>query len=150
MLQEKLMDDLRQAMKSGDKQRRSIIQLVRAGIKNAEIAQQKTLDDAGVLSVISKEVKQHRESIAEFKKGNRQDLVDKEEAELAILLEYLPQQISREEIIAAARQVIKEVGAQGPKDKGTVMQKLMPQLKGKAEGREINDIVTGLLSGSIS
>jgi len=150
MLQEKLMDDLRQAMKSGDKQRRSIIQLVRAGIKNAEIAQQKTLDDAGVLSVISKEVKQHRESIAEFKKGNRQDLVDKEEAELAILLEYLPQQISREEIISAARQVINEVGAQGPKDKGTVMQKLMPQLKGKAEGREINDIVTGLLSGSIS
>lgn len=144
------MDDLRQAMKSGDKQRRSIIQLVRAGIKNAEIAQQKTLDDAGVLSVISKEVKQHRESIAEFKKGNRQDLVDKEEAELAILLEYLPQQISREEIISAARQVIKEVGAQGPKEKGMVMQKLMPQLKGKAEGREINDIVTGLLSGSIS
>ncbi len=150
MLQEKLMDDLRQAMKSGDKQRRSIIQLVRAGIKNAEIAQQKTLDDAGVISVISKEVKQHRESIAEFKKGNRQDLVDKEEAELAILLEYLPQQISREEIISAARQVINEVGAQGLKDKGTVMQKLMPQLKGKAEGREINDIVTGLLSGSIS
>jgi len=150
MLQEKLTNDLRQAMKSGDKQRRSIIQLVRAGIKNAEIAQQKTLDDAGVLGVIAREVKQHRESIAEFKKGDRQDLVAKEEAELAILLEYLPQQISRDEIIAAARQVIKEVSAQGPGDKGKVMQKLMPQLKGKAEGRDINDIVTGLLSGTIS
>jgi uncharacterized protein YqeY len=144
------MDDLKVAMKSGDKQRKLVISLVRASIKNAEIAKQKTLDDAGVIDVIVKEAKQHRESIAEFKKGNRQDLVAKEEAELAILLEYLPQQMPREEIIAVARQVIKEVGAQGPGDKGKVMQKLMPQLKGKAEGREINDIVTGLLSGSLS
>ena len=150
MLQEKLMVDLKVAMKGGDKLRRSVIRLVRAGIKNAEIAQQKTLDDAGVISVISKEVKQHRESIAEFKKGNRPDLVAKEEAELAVLLEYLPKQLSRDEIVAAARQVIKEVDAQGPKDKGGVMQKLMPQLKGSAEGRVVNDVVTELLSGTIS
>lgn len=127
-----------------------VIQMVRAGIKNAEIAKQKTLDDAGVIDVITKEVKQRKESIEEFKKGNRQDLVAKEEAELAILLEYLPKQMSREEIISAARQAIKEVEAQGPKDKGKVMQKLMPQLKGKAEGSVINEIVTGLLSGTIS
>ena len=150
MLQEKLMEDLKASMKSGDKQRKLVISLVRASIKNAEIAKQKTLDDAGVIDVLNKEAKQRRESITEFKKGNRSDLVAKEEAELAILLEYLPKQISREEIISAAREVIKEVGAQGPGDKGKVMQKLMPQLKGKAEGREINDIVTGLLSGSIS
>jgi len=150
MLQEKLMNDLKAAMKGGDKQRKLVISLIRAGIKNAEIAKQKTLDDAGVLDVIAKEARQRRESISEFKKGNRPDLVAKEEAELAILLEYLPQQISREEIIAAARQVIKEVGAQGPGDKGKVMQKLMPQLKGKAEGSTINEIVTGLLSGTIS
>ncbi|MCX5995073.1 MAG: GatB/YqeY domain-containing protein [Chloroflexi bacterium] len=150
MLQEKLMNDLKAAMKGRDRLRQLVIQLVRAGIQNAEIAQQKTLDDAGVLGVIAKEAKQRRESIVAFKKGNRPDLVAKEEAELAILLEYLPQQISREEIIAAARQVIKEVGAQGPGDKGKVMQKLMPQLKGKAEGRDINDIVTGLLSSPIS
>jgi len=145
-----LMDDLKAAMKGRDRSRQLVIQLVRAGIKNAEIAQQKTLDDAGVLGVIAKEAKQRRESIAAFKKGNRPDLVAKEEAELAILLEYLPQQISREEIIAVACQVIKEVGAQGPGDKGKVMQKLMPQLKGKAEGSAINEIVIGLLSDTIS
>jgi len=150
MLQEKLMDDLKASMRSGDKPRKLVISLVRASIHNAEIAKQKTLDDAGVIDVITKEAKQRRESITEFKKGNRPDLVAKEEAELAILLEYLPQQISREEIIAAARQVIKEVGAQGAGDKGKVMQKLMPQLKGKAEGGTINEIVTGLLNGTIS
>jgi uncharacterized protein YqeY len=148
MLHEKLMADLRHAMKSGDKMRLEVLRMVRASVQNAEIAQQKSLDDPDILGIIAKEVKQHRESIAEFKKGNRQDLVDKEEAELAILLEYLPEQISREKIAAAARQVIEEVGAIGPGDKGKVMQKLIPQLKGKAEGREINDVVTELLSGS--
>jgi len=149
MLQEKLVADLKGAMKSGDKTRLEVIRLLRASIKNAEIKQQKSLEDPDILGVIAKEAKQRRESIAEFAKGNRQDLVDKEEAELAILLEYLPQQISREEIVAAARQVIEEVGARGPGDKGKVMQKLMPQLKGKAEGRDINETVTELLGGSL-
>lgn len=148
MLQEKLMADLKGAMKKGDKVRQSVIRLVRAGVKNAEIAQQGSLDDSGVLGVIAKEARQRRESIAEFKKGNRQDLVAKEEAELAILLEYLPLQMSREEIVAAARQVIEEVGAQGPGDKGKVMSRLIAQLKGKAEGREINEVVTELLTSS--
>jgi len=147
MLQEKLMDDLKAAMKGRDKLRHLVISLVRAAIKNAEIAQQRTMEDPDVLGIIAKEAKLRRESIEAFKKGDRPDLVAKEEAELAILLEYLPKQISRDEIIAAARQVIAEVGAQGPADKGKVMPKLMPQLKGKAEGREINDIVTKLLSG---
>jgi uncharacterized protein YqeY len=147
MLQEKLMDDLKAAMKSRDKVRHLVISMVRAAIKNAEIAQQRTMEDPDVLGIIAKEVKLRRESIEEFKKGNRPDLIAKEEAELAILFEYLPKQMSRDEIIAAARQVIAEVGAQGPADKGKVMPKLMPQLKGKAEGREINDIVTKLLSG---
>lgn len=147
-MQEKLMTDLREAMKSGDKIRLEVLRMVRASIKNAEIAQQKSLDDPDILGIIVKEGKQRRESIAEFKKANRQDLVDKEEAELAILLEYLPEQISREEIVATARRVIEEVEARGPGDKGKVMQKLMPQLKGKAEGREINEVVTELLSGS--
>lgn len=148
MLQEKLMADLKEAMKGGDKTRLEVIRLVRARIKNTEIAHQKGLDDPDVLDVIAKEAKQRRESITEFKKADRQDLLDKEEAELAILLEYLPQQMSREEIIAAARGVIEEMGAQGPGDKGKVMQKLIPQLKGKAEGRDINEVVTELLSGS--
>jgi uncharacterized protein YqeY len=122
--------------------------MVRASTKNEEIKQQKSLEDADIFGIIAKEARQRRESITEFTKGNRQDLVEKEEAELAILLEYLPQQISREEIVAAASQVIEEVGALGPGDKGKVMQKLMPQLKGKAEGRDINEVVTGLLGGS--
>lgn len=147
MLQEKLMDDLKAAMKGRDKLRHLVISLVRAAIKNAEIAEQRTMEDPDVLGIIAKEAKLRRESIEAFKKGDRPDLVAKEEAELAILLEYLPKQMSRDEIIAAARQVIAEVGAQGPADKGKVMPKLMPQLKGKAEGREINDIVTKLLSG---
>jgi uncharacterized protein YqeY len=146
MLAEKLMVDLKETMKSGDKLRLSVIRQLRADIKNAEIAKQKSLDDSDVLGVISKSAKQRRESIAEFKKGDRQDLVAKEEAELAIILEYLPQQMSREEIIVAARQVIEEVGARGPGDKGRVMSKIISQLKGKAEGREINEVVTELLS----
>jgi len=146
-LQQKLMADLRQAMKQGDNQRRSLLRLVLAGVKNAEIDKGVPLDDSGIVDVISREVKRHRESIAEFSKGNRQDLVAKEEAELAILLEYLPQQMSREEIEEAARSAIEQVGARGPGDKGKVMSQLMPQLKGRAQGREINEVVLELLVG---
>lgn len=149
-LQEKIAADLIQAQKSGAKARVSALRLVRAGVKNAEIAkgvaERASLDDAGVIDIISREVKQHRESIAEFIKGNRQDLVDKEEAELAALLEYLPRQISREEISEAARKVIEQVEARGPGDKGKVMSRLMPQLKGKADGREVSDVVAELLA----
>ena len=146
-LQERLTADLRQAQKAGDRARVSALRLVRAGVKNAEIAKGAPLDDAGVIDVIAREVKQHRESIAEFAKGNRQDLVAKEEAELATLFEYLPRQMSREEVVAAARQVIEQVGARGPGDKGKVMSQLMPQLKGKADGHEVSDVVSDLLSG---
>jgi uncharacterized protein YqeY len=147
MLQDKVADDLRQAQKSGDKARVTVLRLVKAGVKNAEIAKGAPMDDAGVIDVITREVKQHRESITEFTKGNRQDLVAKEEAELATLLEYLPKQMSREEVMAIVRQVIEQVGATGPGDKGKVMSHLMPQLKGRADGREANDIVTELLTG---
>ena len=145
-LKQKLMDDLKQAMRGGDKVRRSVIRLVMAAIKNAEIARQAALDDTDVLGIIAKEVRQRRESIEAFRLGNRHDLVAQEEAELAILNEYLPQQMTREEIIVAARRVIEEIGAQGPSDKGKVMPKLIAQLKGKADGREINAVVTELLS----
>jgi uncharacterized protein YqeY len=146
-LQDKVSGDLRQAQKSGDKARMTVLRLIKAGVKNAEIAQGTPIDDAGVIDVITREVKQHRESISEFTKGNRQDLIAKEEAELATLLEYLPKQMSREEVMAVVRQVIEQVGATGPGDKGKVMSQLMPQLKGRADGREANDIVTELLAG---
>ena len=145
-LKQKLVEDLKQALRGGDKVRRSVIRLVMAAIKNAEIARQVTLEDADILGVIAKEARQRRESIEAFRQGNRQDLVAQEEAELAILQQYLPQQMSREEVIAAARRVIEEVGAQGLGDKGKVMPKLIVQLKGRADGQEINAVVTELLA----
>ena len=145
-LKQKLTDDLKQAMKGGDTVSRSVIRLLLASVKNAEIAKRTTLDDADLLGIIAKEVRQRQESIESFKQGNRQDLVAKEEVEMAILQGYLPQQMTREEIVEAARRVIAEVGAQGPGDKGRVMPKLIPQLKGRADGREINTVVTELLA----
>ena len=145
-LKQKLMDDLKQAMRDGDKVRRSVIRLVMSAMKNTEISRQSALDNADILGIIAKEVRQRHESIEAFRLGNRQDLVAQEEAELAILNEYLPPQMTRSEIIAEARRVIKEVGAQGLSNKGKVMPQLISQLKGKADGREINAIVTELLT----
>ena len=144
-LKQTLADDLKQAMKSGDKVSRSVIRLVLSAIQNTEITRQTTLGNTDILGIITKEARQRRESIESFKQGNRPDLVIQEEAELAILQKYLPQQLTREEIIDAARRVIKEVAAKGPNDKGKVMSKLIAQLKGKADGREINATVTELL-----
>ena len=145
-LKERLNNDLKQAVKGGDKVRRSVIRLVLAAIQNAEIARQAALEDSDILGVIAKEARQREESIEAFKKGNRQDLVTQEQAELAILQEYLPQQMTRDEIVAEARRVIEETGAQGPGDKGKVMPKIIAQLKGRADGREINEVVTELLT----
>ncbi len=126
--------------------RQSVIRMSRSEIKNAEIAQGKPLDEEGVLAVLSKEAKKRRESIAEFERANRPDLVAKEKAELAILLEYLPPQLSREEIAEMAKRVIDEVGAKGAEGKGKVMASLMPQLKGKADGKLVSEVVIELLS----
>jgi len=145
-LKQKLADDLKQALKGGDKVRRSVIRLVMSAIKNAEIARQSVLGDADILGIIAKEARQRRESIEAFKQGNRQDLVAQEEAELAILEGYLPQQMTREEIIQAACRIIEEVGAQGPCYKGKVMPTLIAQLKGRYDGRELNAVVTDLLT----
>jgi len=146
-LQERLNADLKEAMKSGDKSRVAVLRMTKAAIKNAEIAKGGALDDSGTLEVISKEVKKRRDSIAEFKRANRQEMVAQEEAEIDVVLEYLPQQMTEQEIESAARAVIEETGAQGPHDKGKVMSKLMPQLKGKADGQLINQTVTRLLGG---
>lgn len=145
-LKEKLNSDLREAMRGGDKMRRSVIRLVLAAVQNAEIARQAAVENSDILGIIAKEARQHQESIEAFREGNRQDLVVQEEAELAILQGYLPQQVTRDEIVAEARRIIEEVGAQGSSDKGKVMPKLIAELKGKADGREINAVVTELLS----
>ena len=145
-LKKRISDDLKQAMRSGDTVKRDTLRMLMASINNAEIAKQSALSDADILGVISKDVKRHQESIDAFKKGNRADLVAKEEAEMVILQSYLPKQMSRDEVMAVAREVIAAVGATGPGDKGKVMQQLMPKLKGRADGKEVNDVVTQLLS----
>ncbi|MBN1692128.1 MAG: GatB/YqeY domain-containing protein [Dehalococcoidales bacterium] len=144
-LEKKLAEDMKQAMKSGDTLKRDTLRMLIASVKNAWMAKQADLTDADVLVVISKEVKRRQESIDAFKKGGRTDLVVKEEAEMVVLQAYLPEQLSHAEIVAAVKEVIGTVGAQGLGDKGKVMQQLMPKLKGKADGKEINDVVTKLL-----
>ncbi len=145
-LKDRLATDLKEAIRSGDERRKIAIRMVTAAVKKAEVAQGRPLDDAGVLKLISKEARQRRDSIEQFQKGGRQDLVDQEEAELAVLLPYLPPAMSREEIVQAAREVIAQVGASGPADKGKVMPVLIAELAGRAEGREINEVVTELLA----
>jgi uncharacterized protein len=145
-LKDKLLNDQLEATRQKDTVRVSTLRMVRAAINNAEIEQGHVLDDAGVLDVIARDVKRHRDSIAEFNKGNRPDLSQKEEAELAILLSYLPQQMSAQEIEVLARAAIGQVGAKGPSDMGKVMGVLMPQLKGKADSRLISQVVQSLLA----
>ncbi|MGA2368597.1 MAG: GatB/YqeY domain-containing protein [Dehalococcoidia bacterium] len=144
-LQEKLNTDLKTAMRARDEVRMLVLRSLLSAMNYAEIAKQKKLDDGGIIEVISKEIKQRRESIEAYEKGNRPDLVNQEKAEMAVLQEYMPAQMGREEVTALVQKVIEEVGAKGAGDKGKVMQKLMPQVKGKADGSEVNNIVTELL-----
>ncbi len=145
-LRQKLNDDLKEAMRSGEKVKVAVIRLLTSAIKNAEIARMAPATDGDILGVIAKEIKQRQESIEAFKAGNRQDLVDKESAEMAVLQSYQPKQMTIEEVEAEAKRIIKETGAAGIRDKGKVMPKIIAELKGKADGRQINDVVTKLLS----
>ena len=145
-LKDKIQESLKLALKQQQKVELSTLRLLLAEIKNTEIAQQKPADDSKVLEVIAREAKRHRESIEAFKKGNRADLVAQEEAELTVLLSYLPEQMSRAEIVTAAQHLVELIGAKGPNDKGKVMAQLMPQLKGKADGKEVSEIVSELLA----
>ena len=119
-MKSRLEDDLRQAMRDRDTLRRDVIRYMRSEIRNQEIRVQDDLDDQGVIQVLSRQAQQRRDSIEAFSEANRNDLVEKEQAELAIIIEYLPQQMSREEITELVRQVVTEVGAEGPGDMGKV------------------------------
>ena len=145
-LQERLVEDLHQAMRQQDDLRRSTLRLLRAAIHNEEIAQGKPLDDAAMLAVLSRQARQRQESIEAYRTGNRLDLAEQEERELTILREYLPQPLSHERLVELIREVIQEVGATGPREMGKVMSRLMPQVRGRAEGAEVSKIVTELLS----
>jgi uncharacterized protein len=145
-LQNRITEDIKQAMKAGDTVKRDTLRMLLSSVKNAANAKLAPLDETEVVAVVAKDVKRHLESIDAFKKGNRPDLVAKEEAEMVILQAYMPAQASRDEIVKVVKEVIAAVGAKGPGDKGKVMQQVMPRLKGKAEGKDINDVVTQLLS----
>lgn len=144
-LKETLPVELKDALRAGDKMKLATIRLILSAVNYAEIDQQKQLDDQGVHAVIAKMIKQRKESIEAFTAGNRQDLVDKEQAELNILESYMPKQLTRDEIVVEAKKVIAEVGANKPQDMGKVMGKLTPMLRGKADGKEVASVVTELL-----
>lgn len=140
-LKQVLLDDMKAAMKDKDTLRKNVITMVRAGILQIEKDKKIELDDEGILEVIAKAVKQRKDSIPEFQKGNRPDLVEDLEREIDILMAYLPQQLSEDELDVIVSQTIFDVGAQSAKDIGKVMKALLPKVKGRADGRLVNELV---------
>ena len=143
---EQIDTDLKQALRSGDKLRVNTLRGLKSAIKYAEIEAGGELDEQQVVGVIAKQAKQRRDSIAEFEKAGRTDLVEQEAAELAIIEQYLPAQMSEAEIRAKAQDVISELGVTDMKGMGLVMKRLMPELQGQADGKVVSDVVRQLLS----
>ncbi|MEW5852580.1 MAG: GatB/YqeY domain-containing protein [Myxococcota bacterium] len=146
-LRDQIDADMKAAMKAQEKARLDALRLIKNEIRKKEIDEKITLDDAGVHGVLSKLAKQRQDSIEQYKAGGRQDLVDKESAELALIQGYLPQQMSEAELKAVVADAIKESGAAGPKDMGKVMGVLMPKVKGRADGKLVNQLVKAALGG---
>jgi uncharacterized protein YqeY len=144
-LNERLNEDMKQAMKSQDKFTLSVIRMVRSAIRNIEIDKKKTLNDQEVLDILSREIKQRKDSLQEFEKAGRDDLADKVKAEIEILNQYLPQQLSEDEVKELVKETIQEIGASTKADMGKVMGAMMPKVKGRADGRLVNQIVQQLL-----
>ena len=144
-VQDRLTDDLKTAMKGRDELTRDVVRLMLSGIKNAEIDKRGALDEAGVTDVLSRMVRQYRESITAYRDGGREPAAVKEEAELAVVMRYLPEQLGPEEIRALAATAAAEVGASGPSDRGKVMGVLMPQLRGRADGSVVSGVVGEVL-----
>ena len=145
-LREKLEEDIRNAMRGREQARLDTLRFLKSQVQLTEKDQRKALDEAGVIEVIAKQARERRESLEMFKQGNRPDLVAKESAALAVLEEYLPAQLSREELTQIIQQVIQEVGATSPRDRGKVMGRVMPQVRGRADGAEVNALVTELMT----
>lgn len=145
-LRDKLVEEMKTAMKARDEGKVSAIRMVRSAVKNKEIDLGKVLDDREVTEVIASLVKQRRESIRLFREAGRNDLVAKEERELSILMDFLPQQLDRNEIAGIVEEVIAESGAQGLRDMGKVMKLVMPRVSGRADGNAVSEIVREKLS----
>ena len=145
-LKDKLMEEFKSSMRSKDTIRKNTVTMVRAAIKQREVDERIELGDEEVLEIISKQLKEKKMAIEEFRKGNRQDLVDLTEAEMSILLEYLPKQLSEEEVEQIVRETIDEIGATSLKEIGTIMKTVMPKVKGRADGNMINQAVRKILN----
>lgn len=145
-IKEQLQEDIKSAMRAKDSARLSTLRLVTAAIKQKEVDERVELNDAAVLAVLEKMIKQRKDSIAQFQAGGRQDLVDIEQAELAILTTYMPAQLSEAEVTAAIQAAIAQVGAAGPQDMGKVMAVIKPQLAGKADMGLVSQILKSKLA----
>jgi uncharacterized protein YqeY len=145
-LEERLVEEMKEAMKSNEKVRLSTIRMIRSSVKNKEIELRKPLDDEEIQKVIQGMVRKGEESLEQFKLGGRMDLVEKESKEIEILKSYLPQSLTQEETIKIVDQTIQEVQATSLKDLGKVMKSVMPKLQGKADGKLINQLVKERLS----
>jgi len=146
-LKERLDQDLKAAMREKAQLKLDTIRMLKSAIKYREIELMKPLDDAGVLSVIASEIKRRRDSVEQYRAGNRPELAEKEEREIALLQGYLPTQLSEDEVRAKVDEAVAKVGAQGPKDMGAVMKALLPEVQGRAEGKVVSDLVKARLSG---
>jgi uncharacterized protein YqeY len=144
---ERLQEDLKNAMKSGDARRRDTLRLIASAIKQVEVDSRTTLSEEQVYGVLVSEAKKRRDSIDEALKAGRHDVADKEQAELELIEFYLPKQLTREELEAEARKAIGETGAKTARDMGNVMKILMPRVKGRADGKLVNEVVKSLLNG---
>jgi hypothetical protein len=146
-LREKLDEDLKSAMRAKDSLRMNTVRALKSAVKYREIELMKPLDDAGILGVMATEIKRRRDSVEQYRAGNRADLADKEEAEIKILQEFLPQQLTPAEVEAKVVEAIAKVGAQGPKDMGAVMKALLPDVQGRADGKVVSELVKQRLAG---
>ncbi len=147
-IKDRLEEDIRNTMRARDRARLETLRFLKSQIQLTEKNNLRELDESGVTDVIAKQAKDRRESIEMFGQGGRDDLVAKEEASLAILMEYMPEQFGADEIEAIARQAIADTGASGPGDRGKVMGRIMPQVRGKADGSQVNAIVSRLLEAA--
>ena len=146
-LRERLDEDLKSAMRARDSLRMNTIRGLKSAVKYREIELMKPLDDAGILGVAATEIKRRRDSVDQYRAGNRPDLADKEEAEIRLLQDYLPQQLSAAELEAKVDEVMARVGAMGPKDMGAVMKALLPDVQGRADGKVVSELVKQRLAG---
>ena len=145
-VKDKLKEDLKTAMREKDSVRKNVVQYIKAGILQVEKDNKITLDDEGVLDVIAKQLKQRRDSLPDYEKSGREDLIAQLKREMDILMEYLPAQLTHEELVSIVKDAVEQTGASSVKDMGKIMSAVMPKTKGRADGKEINMIARELLS----